>query len=547
VPRARRVLSTSPPRSGLALSHRALLSTSATTSGSSSRQRDRPIQHPRAPQSPARRPHRPRGLPLSTATSSPRLRQRARRLHASHHSGTFELSFNVQLPSGPIESDGIRFAGSSRATEAHKGIVLRLAVSLDVNVPRDHQDHRDGELRRNTTNTRARPTRDIAPNSFGSRSTARQSPRGHHLRICDVVIGGVPVTLGVRAHRHTCNLAWCVGPSPSRQRIFLRPRPHDQSSCEIARGRVRHPMDRQLTLGSSSFGLVGQFAVVFPTRTRPSTSPAPRAWRRACSLHLREPRIAALSTTKALVRSDHIDVIVTRHRPHQILFGKLSTDAHFNIAHPAPPPTPRRRCSPDPHHAGQYDWERAATCTSHRDRASITGIAAVPDEGLHVDISRHASSETVKVRSGGRSRSSTTSPDHTPTAGRATDHILIKPGRLRPGRPRRGGATTRSLVSGSSTHLTGATATTSSTSPGKVTGNRLDAAPATDSFRRDQRHTSPADDAELRTGPGLDLRGTDRHVYGDGQDDGRQLVVRDSTTSTAAAASTPCTARWRTT
>ena len=62
----------------------------------------------------------------------------------------FELYFDVSIALGPSRVEATGFAGRLRAERASNGIVLRLAVSLDVNIIEIIKIKASGELRLNT-------------------------------------------------------------------------------------------------------------------------------------------------------------------------------------------------------------------------------------------------------------------------------------------------------------------------------------------------------------------------------------------------------------
>ena len=135
----------------------------------------------------------------------------------------------MQLHLGPIDVAASGFAGIyAGATEAHKGIVLRLAVSIDVNVLEIIKISASGELRLNTTN--------IARNANGvtiGANSFRLSLNGS-IKILevinlsasfDLIVGGGPVT--VRLGRSAAQLhprRRRVGLRLQRERRLLRPR-----------------------------------------------------------------------------------------------------------------------------------------------------------------------------------------------------------------------------------------------------------------------------------------------------------------------------------
>ena len=134
-------------------------------------------------------------------------------------STAFVLSFDVTIHLGPIDLAASGFAGLY--DDGHPGIVLKLAVSIDVDVFDVIKISASGELRLNTTNIdRVAQGVTIGHNSF------RLSLNGsiHILEVInlsasfDVAVGGGPVTLGQGDQQTTFNLGegdWAIAFSAS--------------------------------------------------------------------------------------------------------------------------------------------------------------------------------------------------------------------------------------------------------------------------------------------------------------------------------------------
>ena len=459
------------------------------------------------------------------------------------NAGTFELSFNVQLHLGPIDVAASGFAGIyAGSTEAHKGIVLRLAVSLDVNVLEIIKISASGELRLNTTNiARQANGVTIGANSF------RLSLNGS-IKILevinlsasfDLIVGGGPVTVGSGAQRHTFNLGvgeWVFAFSASAD--FFGLASMSISGWIDSRGEFDVQLNGQLTLGSSSFGLVGQFSVRVYLYKEPllhfhldfSASVEARLFGFSFASLGIDGSFDALQSAG----QDHIDVIVTVTVRIKILFVKVSKTAHFNIGtiRLPPPIFLAGDAGPDPQHVGQYDWNGGDLYLNIGDRASINGLGSGPDEGFTVEhVGGTASSETVKVRSGGREQIF-----NNVTSIHALRRIRQRPdprqaGRPRPGRPRRWAG--RRLADLSRERRRNPhrrrrrrlprrrPAGDRHDRPRRRRGRRLPR-------RRDQRHDEPGrGHAHRRHGPGLDLRRhRQRHDLRRRPDGRRQLVGR---------------------
>ena len=360
--------------------------------------------------------------------------------------GTFELSFNVVMHLGPIDVSASGFAGIyAGPTETHKGIVLRLAVSLDVNVLEIIKIHASGELRLNTTNIdRNANGVIIGHNSF------RLTLNGE-IRILevinlsasfDLIVGGGPVTVGSGAQQHSFNLsngAWVFAFSASAS--FFGLASMGVSGWIDSAGEFDILVNGGLTLGSSSFGLVGQFSFRIYLYKTP-----------LIHFHLEfsasvDARLFGISLASVGIdgnvdadqnlhpEADHIDVIVTVHVHVSFLFFTISGTAHFNLGTIRIPPAIflAGDAGPTPQTAGQMGWNGGDLYLNMGPRAGMNGLNGGPDEGFIVEhVGGTATSETVKVIAGGRDQTFTGVTGIHAYGGSGNDQILVREGVLVP-------------------------------------------------------------------------------------------------------------------
>ena len=358
------------------------------------------------------------------------------------NASTFELSFNVQLHLGPIDVAASGFAGIY--TDTHPGIVLRLAVSLDVNVLDIIKISASGELRLNTT--------DIARNANGvsiGADSFRLSLNGS-IKILDVInlsasfdliVGGGNVTVGSGVQRKSFDLAsgeWVFAFAASAD--FFGFASMSVSGWIDSRGEFDVQLSGQMTLGSSSFGLVGQFSVRVYLYKEPllhfhldfSAEVSARLFGFSFASLGIDGSFDALQTAG----QDHIDIIVSVTVRIKILFIKVSKTATFNIGTIRIPPPIFLAGDEGPgdgSSAGQIAWNGGALYLNMGPRASVNGLGSGIDEGFTVEATGGtASGQTIKVTSGGRSQTFAGVTSIHAFGGSGNDQILVKQGVLVP-------------------------------------------------------------------------------------------------------------------
>jgi len=329
--------------------------------------------------------------------------------------GTFEMSFNITVHLGPIDVSASGFAGIyGGATEAHKGIVLQLAVSLDVNVLDIIKIHASGELRLNTTNI-DRPANGvtIGHNSF------RLSLNGS-IRILevinlsatfDLIVGGGNVTVGTGAQTHSFNLQdgqWVFAFGASADFFGL-------ASMSVGgwidwQGEFDLALSGQLILGSSSFGLVGQFSVRVYLYKDPTIhfhlDFSASVDLRVFGFSFASVGISGTFDAVQAAGQDHIDINISVTVRIHLLFVTVSKTAHFTIGTiRLPPPIflAGDKGAGDGTGGGVVDWNGGDLYLNMGPRSGINGLGSGPDESFIIEhVGGTASSETIKVTAGGR-------------------------------------------------------------------------------------------------------------------------------------------------
>ena len=361
--------------------------------------------------------------------------------------GTFELSFDVQVHLGPIDVAASGFAGIyAGATEAHKGIVLRLAVSLNVNVLDIIKINASGELRLNTTN--------IARNANGvtiGANSFRLSLNGsinilEVIRLSasfDLIVGGGTVTVGSGAQTHTFDLdvgEWVFAFSANAD--FFGLATLSVGGWINSHGEFDVAVHGQLVLGSSSFGLVGQFSFRVYLYKEPlihfhvdfSASVDLRVFGFSFASVGISGSLDALQS--ASPPQDHIDIILSATVRIHLLFVTVSKTATFNVGTiRIPPPIflAGDKGPGDGTGAGQYTWSGGDLYLNMGPRQSINGLGSGPDEGFIVEhVSGSVGDEKVKITAGGRQQTFTHVSSIHAYGGSGNDQILVKQGVLSP-------------------------------------------------------------------------------------------------------------------
>ena len=312
--------------------------------------------------------------------------------------------------------------------------MLRLAVSIDVNVLEIIKISASGELRLNTTG--------IARNANGvtiGANSFRLSLNGS-IKILevislsasfDLIVGGGPVTVGSGAQRHSFNLGvgqWVFAFSASAN--FFGLATMSISGWINSKGEFDIAVSGGLTLGSSSFGLVGQFS--FRVYLYFSASVDARIFGFSFASLGIDGSFDALQT----IGQDHIDVIVSVTVRIKILFIKISKTATFKIGTiQIPPPIflAGDKGPGDGTGAGQIDWGGGELYLNMGPRAGVNGLGPAINEGFTVEhVGGTDTSETVKVRAGGREQIFANVSGIHAYGGSGNDSILIKQGVLVP-------------------------------------------------------------------------------------------------------------------
>ena len=300
--------------------------------------------------------------------------------------GTFELSFNVTLHLGPINVAAVGFAGIyGAASEPHKAIVLRLAVSIDVNVLDIIKINASGELRLNTTG--------IARNANGvsiGADSFRLSLSGS-IRILeviklnasfDLVVGGGSVTLGQGVQRKTFDLGegeWAFAFSASAD--FFGLATMSISGWIDSKGQFDIAVSGRLVLGSSSFGLVGEFSFRVYLFKEPlihfhldfSASVDARLFGISFASIGIDGSFDALQSAG----QSKIDIIVRVTVRIKILFVKVSKTVSFKIGTiQIPPPIfLAGDAGGDPQNVGQINWDGSGDLYLNMgNRSSVNGL-----------------------------------------------------------------------------------------------------------------------------------------------------------------------------
>ncbi|MEP7335688.1 MAG: hypothetical protein ABI717_07900, partial [Actinomycetota bacterium] len=326
---------------------------------------------------------------------------------------TFELSFDVMMHLGPIDVAASGFAGIyTGGSAANKGIVLRLAVSLNVNVLEIIKINASGELRLNTTGI-ARNANGV---TIGARSF-RLSLNGS-LRILevikfdasfDLIVGGGEVTVGSGVQRRTFDLGvgeWVFAFSASAD--FFGLATMSISGWINSFGEFDVQVNGRLVLGTSSFGLVGEFSIRVFLYTRDEFGATHYHFHVDFSASV-DARLFGISfasvgisgTFDAEGAGGEIEIRVSVTVRIKILFVKVSKTARFTIGtiRLPPPIYLAGNAGADPQNTGQPAWAGASgdgnLYLNMGSRAGVNGLGSGINESFIVEhISGSALGET---------------------------------------------------------------------------------------------------------------------------------------------------------
>ena len=177
--------------------------------------------------------------------------------------GDFEMAFDLTIDVGPFSLQATGGAGIY-ADGAHPGIVLRLAVSLDVNLFEIIKINASGELQLNTTDIDRAPGgvtigREVVPARARRRD---QAPRGHQAQrvVRDPGRRRATSPSAAATPRRTFNLGpgeWVVDVNASADFFGLATMGVD--GWINSKGYFDIQLHGELVLGSHDFGIVGDF------------------------------------------------------------------------------------------------------------------------------------------------------------------------------------------------------------------------------------------------------------------------------------------------
>ena len=353
----------------------------------------------------------------------------------TYTSGTFELFFDVAVKLGPITVQASGFAGIyAGAQEANKGMVLRLNVSIDVELFDGILTvQAAGEFQLNTTAiARDAGGVTVAANSLRVKLTGK-------LELLKVIsldaefllqVGGKATVFNPTSPNGGANMEvtlargeWIV--ALSAKLSFFGFGELEAKGWVRSNGHFAIQLRGGITLGSSSFGLVGEFKFyVFLTEVPKPGFPGETEYAFGAGFSASvDARLfgitlagVSLSASVSAQGSGETDLIARVTVRIKILFVTVSKSASFKIGtiRLPTPVYPAGGATSDSENLGTASFSGGALYLNMGNRADANSTVpfsgrglgdADPDESFTVEhVAGTASSETVKVRVGGREK-----------------------------------------------------------------------------------------------------------------------------------------------